>query len=216
MFPVTSLPENSNDSAGSSEIMSSMILAMTTVSLGVAARAGPAIRTIAATSQVILFIRRLLSVWPPPRKGQTVAPGSCGPRLLTHDRGGTTACQARAPLGRRGRRRQSAAHRRHGGQPRASMPEGTRTSEQEVGTDHASRYTGDRVVRTGSVHARPDGSRAGALGRRRADADARGRLPDRRGLRLAPPAGAGRRAQVRPRPGGSGSERFGDHAPDRR
>ncbi len=56
MLPVTSLPENSNDSAGSSEMMSSICLAMTTVSLGVAASAGPATRTIAASSQVILFM----------------------------------------------------------------------------------------------------------------------------------------------------------------
>ena len=57
MLPTTSLPENSNDSAGSSEMMSSICLAMTTVSLGVAARAGPATRTIAARSQVSVFMR---------------------------------------------------------------------------------------------------------------------------------------------------------------
>src|SRR5262245_3507235 len=100
MFPVTSLPENSNDSPGSSEMMSSITLAMTTVSFGVAARAGPATSTAAARNQMTLFMRLLLSVWLRPRKGQPVASGGCGPRLLTHDRGRTTACQADALPGR--------------------------------------------------------------------------------------------------------------------
>src|SRR5262245_34674960 len=85
MLPVTSLPENSNDSAGSSEMMSSICLAMTTVSLGVAAMAGPASRTVAASNQVIAFMQGLLSMGRHrDRDGR-----------LTHDRGGTTACQAR-------------------------------------------------------------------------------------------------------------------------
>ena len=98
MFPVTSLPENSNDSAGSSEMMSSMILAMTTVSLGVAARAGPASRTIAATSQVTFFMNGSFRLGLGPGSAGRRRPEGPGP-CLTHDRGGRTACQARATPG---------------------------------------------------------------------------------------------------------------------
>src|SRR5262249_34554845 len=59
MLPMASLPENSNDSAGSSEMMSSICLAMTTVSFGVAAPAGPPGQAKASATATIRYLRIL-------------------------------------------------------------------------------------------------------------------------------------------------------------
>mgnify|MGYP003693771045 CR=1 FL=1 len=79
-------------------MMSSICLAMTTVSFGVAASAGPATRTIAASSQVILFMYSSFRCGPgpgAPRRAASRGPGPAFGRMI----GGNDRLSSARPRG---------------------------------------------------------------------------------------------------------------------